>query len=95
MIERAFVDRVNRSEIYSDHSKYTNMVETFFSRLRNMTQGQHHGVSPKYLHQYANHSARLEDNRRTDNGKLAHIVVSIAMDAPVLRNWKGHWQGAA
>ena len=89
------VDRVNHSEIYSNHGKHTNMVESFFSRLRNMIQGQHHGVSPKYLHQYANHSAWLEDNRRTDNGTLAHIVVSNAMDAPVSRNWKGYWQRAA
>ncbi len=89
------VDRVNHSEIYSDHGKHTNMVESFFSRLRNMIQGQHHGVSSKYLHQYANHSAWLEDNRRTDNGTLAQIVVSNAMDAPVSRNWKGYWQRAA
>lgn len=41
------VDRVNHSEIYSDHGKHTNMVVSFFSRLRNMIQGQHHGVSPK------------------------------------------------
>jgi len=62
------------------------------SRLRNMIEGQHHGVSPKYLHQYANHSAWLEDNRRTDNGTLARIVVSNAMDAPVSRDWQGYWQ---
>jgi hypothetical protein len=66
------VDRVNHSEIYSDHGKHTNMVESFFSRLRNIIQGQHHGVSPHYLHQYANHAAWLEDNRHTDNGTLAH-----------------------
>ncbi|MDG1456876.1 MAG: IS1595 family transposase [Pseudoprimorskyibacter sp.] len=89
------VDRVNHSAIYSDHGKHTNMVESFFSRLRNMIQGQHHGVSPKYLHQYATHSAWLEDNRRTDNGTLAHIVVSNAMESPVSRNWKGYWQRAA
>ena len=89
------VERVNHSEIYSDHGKHTNMVESFFSRLRNMMEGQHHGVNPKYLHQYANHAAWLEDNRRTDNGTLAHIVVSNAMSAPVSRNWKGYWQRAA
>jgi len=89
------VDRVNHSEIYSDHGKHTNMAESYFSRLRNMIQGQHHGVSPKYLHQYANHSSWLEDNRRTDNGTLAHVMVSNAMDAPVSRNWKGYWQRAA
>lgn len=89
------VDRVNHSEVYSDHGKHTNMVESFFSRLRNMVSGQHHHVSPQYLYQYANHAAWLEDNRRTDNGTLAKIVVSNAMDAPVSRNWKGYWQRAA
>ena len=34
------VDRVNHSEIYSDHGKHTNMVESYFSRLRRMVQGR-------------------------------------------------------
>ncbi|GAA6199213.1 hypothetical protein NBRC116599_04370 [Aquicoccus sp. SU-CL01552] len=71
------------------------MVESFFSRLRRMVEGQHHHVSPQYLSQYANHAARLEDNRRTDNGTLAQIVVSNAMSTPVSRQWKGYWQRAA
>ena len=83
------VDRVNHSEIYSDHGKHTNMVESYFSRLRRMVQGQHHFVSPQYLHQYANHAAWLEDNRRTDNGTFAHTLVSNSMGAPVSRQWKG------
>lgn len=86
------VDRVNHSECYSDHGKHTNMVESFFSRLRRMVQGQHHHVSPQYLYQYANHAAWLEDNRRSDNGTLTHIMVSNSMAAPVSRNWKGYWQ---
>jgi hypothetical protein len=89
------VARVNHGEIYSDHGKHTNMVESFFSRLRNMIEGQQHGVLSKYLGQYANHAAWLEDNRRTDNDTLAHIVVSNAMDAPVSRDWKGYWQHTA
>ena len=89
------VDRVNHSEIYSDHGKHTNLVESYFSRLRRMVQGQHHHVSPQYLYQYANHAAWLEDNRRTDNGTLANIVVSNAMGSPVSRQWKGYWQRAA
>ena len=89
------VDRVNHSECYSDHGKHTNLVESYFSRLRRMVSGQHHHVSPQYLHQYANHAAWLEDNRRTDNGTLARIVVSNAMGCPVSRQWKGYWQRAA
>jgi transposase-like protein/predicted RNA-binding protein YlxR (DUF448 family) len=89
------VDRVNHSEIYSDHGKHTNMAESYFSRLRRMVSGQHHHVSPQYLHQYANRAAWLEDNRRSDNAELAHRLVSNSMDAPVSRNWKGYWQRAA
>ncbi len=88
------VERVNHSLCYSDHGKHTNMVESYFSRLRRMVVGQHHHVSPQYLHQYANHAAWLEDNRRTDNGTLAQIMVSNAMGSPVSRNWKGYWQRA-
>lgn len=89
------VDRVNHSEVYSDHGKHTNWAESYFSRLRRMVVGQHHHVSPKYLHQYANHAAWLEDNRRKDNGSLAFGLVQNAMGSPVSRNWKGYWQRAA
>ena len=89
------VDRVNHSLVYSDHGKHTNMVESYFSRLRRMVQGQHHHVSPKYLHQYANQAAWLEDNRRKDNGSLAYGLVQNAMGSPVSRAWKGYWQRAA
>ena len=89
------VDRVNHSEVYSDHGKHTNMAESYFSRLRRMVAGQHHHVSPQYLYQYANHAAWLEDNRRSDNGELAHRLVANSMSSPVSRGWKGYWQRAA
>ena len=85
-------ERVNHSEVYSDHGKHTNMVESFFSRLRRMVRGQHHFVSPKYLHQYANHAAWLEDNRRNSNGENAYGLIECAMLSPVSRVWKGYWQ---
>ncbi len=93
--EGYLVDRVNHSECYSDHGKHTNWVESYFSRLRRMVMGQHHHVSAQYLHQYANHAAWLEDNRRTDNGTLARVVVSNAMHSPVSCQWKGYWQRTA
>ncbi|NUB42966.1 IS1595 family transposase [Fertoebacter nigrum] len=89
------VDRVNHSEVYSDHGKHTNWAESYFSRLRRMVVGQHHHVSPKYLHQYANQAAWLEDNRRQSNGALAYGLVQSAMGAPVSRVWKGYWQRVA
>ena len=89
------VDRVNHSVAYSDHGKHTNWAESYFSRLRRMVVGQHHHVSPQYLHQYANHAAWLEDNRHKDNGALAFGLVQNAMGAPVSRAWKGYWQRSA
>ncbi|MBL8597721.1 MAG: IS1595 family transposase [Devosia sp.] len=84
--------RINHSAAYSLDGANTNAVESFFSRLRRMVNGQHHGVSPKYLHQYASHAAWLEDHRRRSNGVNADAVVANAMKAPVSRVWKGYWQ---
>ena len=89
------VDRVNHSEVYSDHGKHTNWAESYFSRLRRMVVGQHHHVSPRYLHQYATQAAWLEDKRRESNGALAFGLVGNAMGCPVSRAWKGYWQRAA
>jgi hypothetical protein len=89
------VDRINHSQSYSDHGKHTNWVESFFARLRRMVEGQHHHVSPGYLHQYANQAAWLEDNRRQNNGVLAMRLASNAMASPVSRAWKRYWQRAA
>ena len=85
-------ERINHSEAYSLNGVHTNFVESYFSRLRRMVSGQHHFVSPKYLHQYAAHAAWLEDHRRESNGSLAGRIVKNAMTAPVSRDWKGYWQ---
>lgn len=89
------VGRINHSEAYSADGANTNAVESYFSRLRRMVTGQHHGVSPKYLHQYSAHAAWLEDHRRRDNGTNAHATVALSMQRPVSRVWAGYWQRAA
>jgi hypothetical protein len=73
----------------------TNQVESYFSRLRRIVTGQHHGVSPKYLHQYSAHAAWLEHHRRRSNGENVYATVANAMAHPVSRNRKGYWQRAA
>ena len=88
--------RINHSEMYSGgHGKHTNWVESYFSRLRRMVSGQHHFVSPKYLHQYANHAAWIEDHRETDNKGLTFRALQNALFSPVSREFKGYWQRAA
>jgi len=87
--------RINHSEAYSTgNGTHTNWVESYFARLRKMVKGQHHWVSPKYLYQYAEHAAWLEDHRKTDIAGLAKRIVGAAMDAPKSRKFKGYWQRA-
>jgi hypothetical protein len=76
------VGRINHSESYSDNGVCTNQVESYFSRLRRMIGGQHHHVSPRYLHQFANHAAWLEDHRRESNGELANRLNGLGDGAP-------------
>jgi len=88
--------RVNHSTEYSLlNGKHTNWVESYFARLRKMIGGQHHWVSPKYLYQYAEHAAWLEDHRKTDIAGLASRIVDAALAAPKSRKFKGYWQKAA
>jgi len=88
--------RINHSERYSEmNGKHTNWVESYFSRLRRMVQGQHHFVSPKYLHQYATHAAWCEDHRLEDNKALTFRALRNSLISPVSRSWKGYWQKAA
>ena len=88
--------RINHDEAYSDLcGTHTNNAESFFSRLRRMVRGQHHWVSHKYLDQYANHAAWLEDHRRCDNETLVVTVMRNSMKAPVSRTFAGYWQRSA
>ncbi len=87
-------ERINHSEAYSHDGAHTNWVESYFARLRKMVSGQHHWVSPKYLYQYAEHAAWLEDHRKEGLLELSKRIVGAAMDAPKSRKFKGYWQKA-
>lgn len=84
--------RINHSQSYSDGVGCTNQAESYFSRLRRMVTGQHHGVSPKHLSQYAHEAAWKEDHRRMDNGALAFRSLGLGLAHGVSRSWKGYWQ---
>jgi transposase-like protein len=84
--------RINHSIAFMDDGACTNQAESFFSRLRRMVGGQHHKVSGKYLHAYAEHAAWLEDHRRVDNGALCSRALGLAMGHSVSRVWCGYWQ---
>lgn len=87
--------RVNHSLAYADGDDHTNWVESYFSRLRRMVDGQHHHVSARYLAQYAHEAAWKEDHRRLSNGAQFSKAVLLALASPVSRAWKGYWQRPA
>jgi transposase-like protein len=84
-------DRINHSEAYSLNGISTNQVESYFSRLLRMVQGQHHFVTARHLHQYANEAAWKEDHRRLDNGALAHRALGLALAHSKSRYFSGYW----
>src|SRR4051794_11065619 len=84
--------RINHSMAYADGDDHTNWVESYFSRLRRMIQGQHHHVSARYLYQYANEAAWKEDHRRLANGAAFVQTLGLALASAVSRTWKGYWQ---
>lgn len=83
--------RINHSVAYSLDGIHTNFVESYFSRLRRMVQGQHHFVSARHLHQYANEAAWKEDHRRLDNGSLAYRALGLALNHQPSRYFTGYW----
>jgi transposase-like protein len=87
--------RINHSVAYSLDGISTNQVESFFSRLRRMIEGQHHYVSPQYLHQYAAHAAWLEDHRGMDNGAMVNRALGLSLSHPKSTDWCGYWQRRA
>lgn len=90
------VGRINHQEAYSMlDGTHTNGIESFWSRLRRMVDGQHHHVSPKYLYQYANHAAWIEDHRARSNGANTFALLGASLKHPVSREWKGYWQRTA
>jgi transposase-like protein len=92
--ERFQTLRINHSEAYSENGICTNQAESYFSRLRRLVEGQHHHVSPQYLHQYAGEAAWKEDHRRLDNGALTSRALRLSLAHPVSKNWCGYWQRA-
>ncbi len=55
-------------------------------RLRRAEIGQHHHISGRYLHQYANEAAWREDNRRKPNGILDLVLAGAAFSYFISRN---------
>jgi transposase-like protein len=83
--------RINHSVAYSLDGIHTNHVESYFSRLRRMIEGQHHHVSVQHLHQYANEAAWKEDHRELDNGAIAHRALGLALSHSRSRYFAGYW----
>jgi transposase-like protein len=84
-------ERINHKIAYSFDGIHTNFVESYFSRLRRMIDGQHHQVSPRHLHRYAGEAAWKEDHRSLSNGVLAHRALGLALNHAPSKFFAGYW----
>jgi transposase-like protein len=85
------IKRINHKVAYSAETS-TNMVESFFSRIRRAEAGIHHHVAGKHLQAYATEMAWREDMRRQPNGNQFAMLVSASATAPKSQKWCGYWQ---
>ncbi len=88
------VKRINHSVKYADVKSRinTNQAESYFARLKRAYKGQHHKMSPEYLHLYAFEIAFREDYRRVDNGNIFNELVYRSMHSPISTKMCGYWQ---
>lgn len=86
--------RVNHSVAFQHgFGVSTNIIESFFSRVRRSYRGVHHRFSVKYMDWYAAEMAWREDRRRKGNrGQTIEMLVRALMH-PTSRNLCGYWQG--
>lgn len=86
--------RVNHSEAYQHgFGVSTNIIESFFSRVRRAYRGVHHRFSLKYMDWYAAQLAWREDRRRMGNRGQTIEMLTRALLHPTSRNLCGYWQG--
>src|SRR5207248_848390 len=90
--DRFLTKRINHEECYSDGEAFTNIAESFFSRIRRAEIGIHHKIAGPYLGAYAAEMAWREDHRRNSNGAQYLALATAAAHYPVSRQWKGYWQ---
>ena len=77
------VSRVNHSENYvSPEGVSTNLIESYWSRYKNMIQGTYRWVSPQYAHFYNGESAWRERHCRQSNGTQFVNALAISLHHP-------------
>ena len=86
--------RVNHSEAFQQgFGVSTNIIESFFSRVRRSYRGIHHRFSMKYMDWYAAELAWREDRRRVGNRGQTIEMLMRALMHPTSRNLCGYFQG--
>ncbi len=81
------------AEYRADDGTTTNLIESFFARVKRSQMGTHHRMAGKYLDWYVAELAWREDMRRRDNGWLTRDLLKRVLRHPVSRWLKGYWQG--
>jgi hypothetical protein len=81
-------------EYRADDGTTTNLIESFFSRVKRSQMGTHHRMSGMYLDWYIAELAWREDMRRRNNGWQTRDLLKRVMGHPVSRWLKGYWQGS-
>ena len=88
-----FLSAVHKEHYLAGRGLNTNLVESYFTRLRRSERGIHHRLAGRYLDLYAAALAWQENNRKLSFQRRTELLLSQAMGQPQSRYFTGYWQG--
>lgn len=87
------VRQIKHVERYSDlKGVSTNLIESHWSRFKNMYRGTHRHMSAQHAHAYNGECAWREEHRRQSNGEQFVLLTAGALHHPPSPIWRGYFQ---
>lgn len=87
------MNRINHSNVYSDGNACTNLIESFFARVRKMERNTYHHVGDRYLERYIVEAAFREDYRHLSSKELVVKLLTLVLNCSPDPEFKGYFQG--
>lgn len=85
------VRQIKHKDRYSDlNGISTNLVESLWSRFKQMSRSTYRGVSRKYANSYNGECAWREEHRRQSNGAQFILLLASALHHPPSPIWRGY-----
>lgn len=80
----------HKEEAYSGVDTNTNLIESFFARIKRGRMGNYHKIAGPYLQEYVREFAWREDYRKVPNGTQLMLILHACLTFPRSARWTGY-----